>query len=87
MSLEEYRKEIDGLDEELLKILSRRQDVVRKIGAYKKAKALPVLDLERKRQVLQRFTDTAAALGLGAEFAKRVYELIHEEAIREEEKV
>ena len=85
MSLAEYRKEIDGLDEELLKVLARRHEVLRKIGAYKKANALPTLDLERKRQVLNHFEANAKMLGLDVEFAQKLYELMHAYAMKTEE--
>ena len=35
-TLEDYRKEIDKIDEELLHTLAKRFDVVRKIGKLKK---------------------------------------------------
>ena len=85
MSLDDYRKEIDILDEELLKILSRRHDVLKKVGAYKKANHLPALDLKRKQQVLKKFETHATLLGLNPEFSQKLYELIHDYAIQTEE--
>ena len=37
MELEECRREIDGLDRELAKILERRMQVVAAVAAYKKS--------------------------------------------------
>ncbi|MCL1857311.1 MAG: chorismate mutase [Kiritimatiellaeota bacterium] len=85
--IDAYRREIDALDGELLEILARRSAVVRKIGEYKRQRALPVVDPARKREVSERFASRATALGLDATFARRLYELVHEEAVREEESV
>ena len=85
MSLDNYRKEIDGLDGELLGVLARRRDVLRKIGAYKKVNSLPTLDPGRKRQVLEHFEARARVLGLDIEFTQKLYELIHDYAVKIEE--
>ena len=52
MSLEEYRKEIDAIDGELVRLFLRRMDVTQKVGEYKKAQGIPVLDASREKQVL-----------------------------------
>ena len=85
MSFEEYREDIDALDEALLKIVAQRFAIVKKIGVYKKANAMPVLDPERKRQVLDAFEANARRLGLDVEFAQKLYELIHVYALKIEE--
>ena len=51
--LQELRREIDGIDRELVELFRRRMDVARRVGAYKRANGIPVLDPERERQVLQ----------------------------------
>lgn len=51
--LQELRWEIDGIDRELVELFRRRMDVTRRVGEYKRANGIPVLDQERERQVLQ----------------------------------
>ncbi len=53
MSLEQYRKTIDEIDHELVKLLEKRFEVVRKIGAYKLANNLPIHDPKREAYVLE----------------------------------
>lgn len=53
-SLEVWREEIDLLDSELLRLLNRRAEVARRIGAVKVAADLPAYDGRRERQVLSR---------------------------------
>lgn len=51
--MEEYRKEINSIDEELVKLLERRFNVVLKIGKYKKEHDLPVYDEKREKMVIE----------------------------------
>ena len=51
--LQELRQEIDVIDRELVELFRRRMDVTRRVGEYKRARGIPVLDPERERQVLQ----------------------------------
>ena len=52
MELQDYRRELDTLDDGLLELFCRRMEIAAKIGAYKKEKGLPVLDAAREREKL-----------------------------------
>ena len=49
----EYRKQIDEIDEQLVKLFSERMEVSKKIGEYKKEKGLPVTDRAREKEKLK----------------------------------
>ena len=51
--LQNLRRDIDAIDRRLVELFRQRMDVTRRVGEYKRAQALPVLDQERERQVLQ----------------------------------
>ena len=53
-ALEGYRREIDVIEGELIGLLERRMDVVRKVADYKRERGLPVLQADREREVLGR---------------------------------
>jgi chorismate mutase/prephenate dehydratase len=53
-SLEGWRREIDLLDTELLRLLNRRAKIACELGAIKIASGLPAYDGQRERQVLAR---------------------------------
>jgi chorismate mutase/prephenate dehydratase len=59
MSIDELRKEINGVDEQLLSLFERRMEIAGKIGRYKKENALPIYDAERERAVLRRMYEKA----------------------------
>lgn len=50
--LENYRYEIDEIDNEMAQLFERRMKVSEKIAEYKKAHALPILDKTRESKVL-----------------------------------
>lgn len=52
--LEALRREIDGIDAQLLKLLNRRIEIAREIGALKKAHSEPVCDPHREQKILER---------------------------------
>ncbi len=49
---EELRQQIDALDEELLTILNRRQDLAQKIGQIKNREGARTLDFQREEEVI-----------------------------------
>jgi chorismate mutase len=54
MNIDHWRREIDEIDAELLRLLNMRARLALKVGALKQAAALPYCDPERERTVLQR---------------------------------
>ena len=54
MDIEHWRKEIDEIDAELLRLLNMRARLALKVGALKQAAHLPFCDPERERIVLER---------------------------------
>lgn len=50
--LEDYRREIDAVDRRLVALFEERMDITHKVGEYKLAQGLPVLDAQREREVL-----------------------------------
>lgn len=52
--LEQYRKEIDEIDQELTRLFELRLNTVLKVGVYKKQHDLPVLDATREKAVIER---------------------------------
>jgi chorismate mutase len=57
MDIEHWRKEIDEVDVELLRLLNVRARLALKVGALKKAASLPISDPDRERVVLQRLQE------------------------------
>lgn len=86
-SLNELRREIDKLDDELLELLARRMAVSVKIGNYKREHNLSVLQSQRYEDILARRARQAVERGMDREFMRSVMQAIHEESIRQQMKV
>lgn len=84
--LERWRKAIETSDERLLSALSKRTEIVRKIGAYKCVHGLPVLDAKRKQALERKWVATGATRGLPKEFVKDLFARIHAFSISVEKK-
>jgi chorismate mutase len=54
MDIDHWRREIDEIDAELLRLLNMRARLALKVGALKQAADLPFCDPDRERRVLRR---------------------------------
>jgi chorismate mutase/prephenate dehydratase len=52
MDLQDYRAQIDKVDDELLRLFKERMDISRQISQFKKEHSLPLLDAAREREKL-----------------------------------
>ncbi|MCL2576512.1 MAG: chorismate mutase [Defluviitaleaceae bacterium] len=59
--LNELRKKIDGIDEELLELFKQRMSVVSDIAKHKKSEGIPVLDRTREEEKLNAISEKADA--------------------------
>ena len=57
MDIDHWRKEIDDIDAEILRLLNMRARLALKVGALKQAADLPCCDPERERSVLERLQE------------------------------
>ena len=53
MKLEDWRKKIDSIDEEIVRLVNRRAKIAREIGVLKAAAGLPVVDAAREDEILR----------------------------------
>lgn len=74
--LEELRKKIDTLDDEIAKLYLERQSVVKKIGEEKARNRTAVADTSREKQIIARVTKSAD--DEQKIYLKRVFETIME---------
>ena len=54
MNIDELRRQIDSIDDELLNLFENRMEITKEIRQYKKEKGLPIKDPERERIILGR---------------------------------
>lgn len=75
-SLDELRKEIDAIDQEIVELLSRRQKQVDQVLALKKANNLPVYHPAREEDLISARRLQARDAGLCPDFIEELYRII-----------
>ena len=76
MNLQDYRKEIDAIDDELVRLFGKRMDIAAKIADYKKENNLPILVPAREREKL---ADVAQKAGPEmANYTRVLYSMLFE---------
>ena len=85
--LEELRSEIDHTDAELLEILSKRMQIIEKIGRYKKLHNITAFQIKRWNEVRERFIRKGTLKGMDKEFLINLLETIHKESIRRQSEI
>lgn len=83
-NLYELRRQIDGIDENLLELLAKRMRISREIGVYKKEHRMPILQTPRYGEILENRTKTGVAMDLNPDFVQAVLKEIHEESVRQQ---
>jgi chorismate mutase len=86
-TLDELRKDIDRVDEVLVRLLNERARCACEIGALKKIEGLDVYQPEREKQVLEHVRSIACEGPLGPDAIGRLFERIIDEARRLERRV
>ena len=82
--LPNWRKQLDELDAEIIRLMARRFEVTRKIGEHKAAGDLPVRDEVREQQQLERIQELARDQGVDAELTVRVMQAIIDESAKQQ---
>lgn len=85
--LSQLRDQIDKLDDNIIKILGDRMQVVSKIGEYKRDNDVTILQVSRWDEIIQKRTKLAEALKLDTDFTVKLLELIHNESIRKQNEI
>ena len=71
-ALGELRARIRQVDEELVRLVGERRDLVLRIGEAKEALGLPVLDPSQEARVVRRAAGLARELGVDEELVRDV---------------
>ncbi len=87
IALERLRDQINHLDDELLQLLGQRMKIADKIGEYKKANSITILQTSRWNEILERAMAKGEKLGLNKEFIIKYFDAVHMESINHQNKI
>jgi chorismate mutase len=86
-SVENFRQQIDDLDEEIIHLIAQRMRLVRDIGYVKKDKNIAIFQPERWRALADACRRRAEKNELSHEFIALFLEAIHQEGIEQQERI
>jgi chorismate mutase-like protein len=87
MTLDDLRKDIDRVDEVLVRLLNERARCVCEVGRLKKQLKMEVYQPDREKDVLRHVKEIACEGPLGPDAIGRLFERIIDEARRLERRV
>jgi chorismate mutase len=70
--LEKLRARVIAVDDEMIKLIGERRDLVLEIGRIKESLGLPILDPAREARVVRRVAERSRALGVDEELTRDV---------------
>ncbi len=80
--MDDLRKEIEGIDKQLIELLGKRMKLSEKIGNSKKEFGLPIQDKEREKEVKKELKSIAKENNLSEAFVDGLYDHIFDESRR-----
>ncbi|MCF0189549.1 MAG: bifunctional 3-deoxy-7-phosphoheptulonate synthase/chorismate mutase type II [Bacteroidaceae bacterium] len=78
------RKRIDGIDGELLDLITKRMRISREIAEYKKLHQMAIVQSGRYTEILDKRGAQGALCGIAPECVKTIFEAIHAESVRQQ---
>lgn len=83
--MKELREDVDVVDSQLLNLLSKRMDIVRKMGLLKVEQNVSTHQPHRWQEILDDRVKKGCGLDLSEDFVLQLMQSVHEEAIRQQE--
>ncbi len=85
--LDPYRRRLDGLDDEIARLLGARFEVCREIARYKRAHDIPMMQPNRVAIVREHYLARGEEANLPAEFTADLFELLIAATCKEEDEL
>lgn len=82
--MEEFRKRIDDIDDEIMRLISERVDIADEIGKKKMNLGLPVKNEKREATVISHYSEFAKRNGLNEELMMTICKALIALAIERE---
>ena len=73
-----YRKKIDKIDSEIIKLLIQRVKVSKELGKYKYRNSIKIYDKQREKEIFNRLKIICEQKGLDEKYINKVFKTIIE---------
>ncbi|MBK9284510.1 MAG: bifunctional 3-deoxy-7-phosphoheptulonate synthase/chorismate mutase type II [Sphingobacteriaceae bacterium] len=78
----QLRNLIDEVDEEILEAIGKRNEIIGKIGKFKKENNVTIFQLERWQEILRTRAALARKIGISPAHIEKIFQLLHEESMK-----
>lgn len=85
--IEQLRSQIDIIDENLLVALGSRMEISRRIGEFKKAHNIAIVQAARWDSILSSMIEKGKDYGLSEEFITAFFTAIHDASVAEQNRI
>ncbi len=85
--MEEYRKKINKVDSEIIKLLAKRRELSREIIRLKNESQSSIRDKVREKELLTQLIELGKKEGLDSEFVKKVFHEIIDDSVKLQNKI
>ena len=85
--MEEYRKKINKVDSEIIKLLAKRRDLSREIIRLKNESKSTIRDKNREKELLTQLIKLGKKEGLDSDFVTKVFHEIIDDSIKLQNKI
>lgn len=85
--LEDFRVELDRVDEKLISLLSERFKITREVGKYKREHNLSALDESRENLIYKKLEREALEYNIDSSMLKAIWKNIMTQSKKEHEKL
>ena len=80
--IEFLRDKLNIVDQELLKVLKMRMDIIDEIGRLKKKNNVTAFQVVRMNEMLEEYREQAENFNLGKDYVEEVYNIIHNQSVK-----
>jgi chorismate mutase len=88
MEISEIREKINKLDNEIIKLIAERLSLSKEVAEYKRKNNLPIRNLEREKEVLDKCNLKLRELGINdKEFTEKIVQAIIDKSASMQEEI
>jgi 4-amino-4-deoxychorismate mutase len=74
--LEPFRRRLDGIDDQIAKLLGERLEICREVAVYKSEHEIPMMQPQRVKVVRERYLARGAEHNLPEDFSAALFDLL-----------
>ncbi len=84
--LSEWHLKIDEINSQILNLIVKRNQIVKKIGRHKKQDNIPICNLKREKEIHKKMKKIAEKKNIDKKFVRKLFNLILTQSKTEEKK-